>query len=515
MEQNINKTKRTEPRETRNERIMKQVKTTIAIAALVAGVGTSALAQVKQDIITFNLTGQSQTNVSQTTGFASGDWVQVDPVSGNYGGPKYYKTFTGKVTQKTILQDIGYVLHSNAGYYSSKANLVLVQGELSGFFDVSPDLAASQADLTTRGTQANALSGSFITADADVNTSIANSGDSTFVTLANGRHFALNPDAADATTSPNSIPGAGVVSAGSAYDSYPVGHMQPWGQIYVQDPAGSGTVADPVCDNVTYFFALSVQECYDCFYMNSFVSDATFKTVKGQSGGPLCCTAPSAWQGAGKDSYYLTLSFDNTINNPFLYKDDPSYVGVPGIIPGANGKGVPGDALVPDAIAYSSTIAARIAKNLPYEARFTLNGIMTYTWKLGYINKSDALPDFLGTGTYTCNGYGFIGLFCTLLNGSATFSERAVTTACCTDDAGNGWTSRWYGPGAEYVGNDSNLGWDTVYNVDIAAGTGRYYTPANVATSLTYHENFDKSYPWGETFNSGWPTPAVVVPPSE
>jgi len=522
---------------------MKKMKTSVAIAvALATGVGTSAFAQLtKQDIITVNLTATSQESVSQTTGINAGDWFQVDPVSHLYGGPKYYKTSVPvKITQKSILQYIAYVQHGNAYFFTSKANLVLVQGELSGFFNITPDLAGSVADITTfpfgKTNTVPGLSGTFSTSDgpafdADANTQIANSSDSTFLTLANGRHFLLNPDADDSAAAQNPVPATDV----TAFN--PVGHMQPWGQIYVQDPGQPGYSVDaPYCENVTYFFALSVAECYDCFYMNSFISQATFKTVLNATAGPPCCNAGSTVQGTGKDSYYLSLSFDNTQNNPYLYPNtaaDPnanateatsSYVGVAGITYNPATKiGIPGDAIAPDAIKYQSPIESGISKDLPFEARFTLNGILTYTWKLAYINKptattGDVSPDFLGTATYAASGYGFIGLFCTLLSGSATFTESAVKVACCngTENDAGAWFGSWYGVGAEYVTtNNGTTGYDTAY--DVGLGSNPELTPFNTSVSLTYHYNFDFVYPSGAasgaTFPSGWPNPSVVIAP--
>ena len=83
-------------------------------------------------------------------------------------------------------------------------------------------------------------------------------GQGSFPALANGRHFDVNPD--DTT---------------DLFTAWPVGHHQPWGQIFVQDTGKSPMV----CDNVTFLFAITVQECYDCFYLNSFISDATFKSL--------------------------------------------------------------------------------------------------------------------------------------------------------------------------------------------------------------------------------------------
>lgn len=302
--------------------------------------------------------------------------------------------------------------------------------------------------------------------------------------------------------------------------------MQPWGQIYVKDPGASGfSASSPLCENVTYFFALSVEECYDCFYMNSFISDAKFTTQKNPGAGPICCNAGSALFGSGKDRYYLTLSFDNTENNPYLYHNSQCYVGVDGIN-AANVSGLLGDGIVPDLIGYNSAIATAVAQDVPFEARFTLNGILTYTWNLKKLFTSDVAPDFIGTGSYAANGYGFIALYCGLLTGTANFAEKAVTTACCTGadtkwldnkPSATGWEGNpngpdgWYGVGAEWILlNNVN---DTAYNQFQAGNGGIYSTPINVGASLTYHENFDLVYPGRIDETSGWPSPGVVIAP--
>ena len=111
-------------------------KTLITAAALAACVGTHLLAQTqmaKQDTITFALTGQYQNSVSTSTTPNAGAWGPL---------PGYYKTASSKVATANIIQAIAIVLHGNAGFYSSKAQLVLVQGELSGFFNITDELAA-------------------------------------------------------------------------------------------------------------------------------------------------------------------------------------------------------------------------------------------------------------------------------------------------------------------------------------------------------------------------------------
>jgi len=453
------------------------MKTTLAIAiALATGVGTSVYAQnVKCDTITVSLNGQEQNDVSDSASV-------ID--SGTFSaGPMYYKTGKTKLTDKDIIKYIAFTSHANANYYGAKSSLVLAQGELSGFFNITPDLASSEADRDMDGT--------FSSADNDSNTTLANSTDSTFVELDNGRHMLVNP----VDTS-----------------EYPIGHMQPWGQIYVQWINTSGTLE---CENVTYFFAISVQECYDCFYMNSFVSDATFRSVTTTSGGPPCCGSLSTLEGTGKDSYYMTLSFDDTDNNPYLERDSSCYVGTDYAYFGH--LDIPGDGVFPDTIPFSDNIRSHLFTDQPYVARFTLNGILTYSWSLKFINASDLSPDFIGTGSYAANGYGFIGLFCNLLTGTATFTEKSVKSSLCCDGTDNefgAWLGWWYGVGAEYSDLDDSI--DTVYiqgNDGSHSPVEPYPTPLNVSTSLSYHENFDATYPYnaGDFAPSAWPTPAIAV----
>jgi hypothetical protein len=250
--------------------------------------------------------------------------------------------------------------------------------------------------------------------------------------------------------------------------------MQPWGQIYVKDPGHKSSSGDPLCENVTFFFYLYVQECYDCFYLNSFISDANFTTKEGSQSGPPCCTSPNFLLGKGVDKYYLSLSFDNTINNsylnPAMYTNYNSgsynyyyyeYVGFTGVQPSA---GI-ADGTTPDLLSYSDPIRSRLGLPSPYETRFTLNGIVTYSWDLKMLNSSDVAADFVGTAQYAANGYGFIGLVCSLITGTATFTEKVVKDVGCCDDVywwdnqenygsnngqGNYYTlwSGWYGPGA-------------------------------------------------------------------
>jgi hypothetical protein len=362
----------------------------------------------------------------------------------------------------------------NPNYYSSKASLVLVQGELSGFFSIDEDLAS--ADLSYPEHNVDGILDGYFETWAGDDTSISAAED-VFVVLATGRHF--DPD-------PN---------------GNPPGHLQPWGQFFVKDPGNvyvsDTTLDNPVCDNVTFFFNLTVQECYDCYYLSSFISDSSFAFKEGNGNGNPCCTTPGNLTGHGVDKYYLTMSFDNTVNNHYLNDgdygicddynwfytgwegwsaDDAYYTNIQ--------YGVTPDGLTPDSITpYIDPILSAVGKAYPYEMRFTLNGIMTYSWTLTAVNKGDAYLDFVGTGSYAANGYGFIALDCSLLTGTVTFSEKVVKDTGCCDDLP--WWDDWYGPGNRY-----------------SYGNGYYddESPLNPYTGLTWH-NMEDKFIWS------WPKP--------
>ena len=170
---------------------MKMRKKLITALVLGACVGTQVFADtlVKQDTITFSLTGVKQSSVSTSSSVANaGNWSS---------GPMYYKTAAVKMTDKDIIKDIASVLYQNPNHYSAKAKLVLVQGELSGFFNITPDLGLSWPDSDTLGAPLDNVDPWFNdmggTDDPDVNTTLANSTDSTTFQLANGRHWDVNP----------------------------------------------------------------------------------------------------------------------------------------------------------------------------------------------------------------------------------------------------------------------------------------------------------------------------------
>ena len=127
--------------------------------------------------------------------------------------------------------------------------------------------------------------------------------------------------------------------------------------------------------------------------------------------------------------------------------------------------------------------------------RFTLNGIVSYNWSLQLINASDAAPDFVGTASYSASGFGYIGLICQLLTGSASFAERIVKTATCCEPASQPWYDSWYGIGAYSDPSNPDVSADTPYlNAFFDYEEYPQATPLNVPASLTYHANFDESY---------------------
>ena len=489
---------------------MKKMKTTIATAvALAACASTQLFAQnVKECTMTFALTIMQQKSVSTSP---------TIPNSGNFSqGPAYYTTQSYKFTEQNLLKAIAYVQHrGNQTFYTSQAKLVLSQSEQGGFWNIDDALAQSYEDFNQYfagwSAPSNMLTGSFnldgtdstyytglpsiifpsgyVLGDVDTfldnnpTTTIA-SGTDTYARLDTGRHFLPVP--------------YGYATTGE----YPVGHMQPWGQIFVKDTGRKDPSGNILCENVTYFFYLEVQECYDCFYLSSFISDAKFSYKNGTQSGPPCCTTPEFLTGKGTDKYYLSLSFDNTINNSYLNPalatnlDESGitnvgyyyeYVGVPGLRPSV---GV-ADGTTPDLLVYSDRIQSQLGHPSPYETRFTLNGIVTYNWNLLLVNPTDVAADFVGTGSYQANGYGFIGLVCSLITGSATFAERIVKDVNCCDNVAwydstigywGGHATGWYGPGSDDNDGYFNPGYDqwNLYPYYNIVG-GESYTVSNPA----------------------------------
>lgn len=459
--------------------------------ALAAGV-TSVFAQnVKEGNITFSLTAQKQVSVSETTAANAGYWV--DPVTTN--GPTHYKTGTTKFTQADIINAISAVTGTD---YGKTPKLSLVQGELSGFFTMTGDLWDTYPyAYTNDGEEYVTYTGSAYAYDGDSSTVIGEGTDSLYTILASGRHFDENP----------------------LTGQYPVGHLQPWGQIFVKYTK-SGTNA---CENVTEFFGITVQECYDCFYLNSFISDATFtfKSTPGKQNGPPCCSTPgsSALFGSGVDRYYVTLSFDDTENNPYLNPDNIYYSGLAGIVPSVSEV----DGILPDQIEYVNKIQSGIGSPSPYELRFTLDGILSYTWNLKVVDSTiDTVPDFVGNASLPVTGFGFIQLYCALLTGTVGIAETVnKASACCyEEDLANNydgfWADNWFSTG-EY--NDFNTqGIDDDYYL-YALNQNLYFqfvgytpsTPFNTGANLSYHANFNETYTPFETQNQ-YAQPGVETP---
>ena len=546
------------------------MKTTIAATvALATLAGTQLFAQnTKIDTISLTMSLQSQESVSTSASALN---------AGNFSqGPLYYKTIKSSFLTKNVLQAISYVLHAhNASFYTSQATLELVQGELGGFWNINDYVAQSYPDFVSGPDDSQALTGSFNddgsaafnpyydalqsvyfpgapygedTSDvgpydfsgptfglasipnvvddndrisiSDGAGSSSDAGGGAYTRLDTGRHFLPVPWASYDTSSDTGTP---YPTTGE----YPVGHMQPWGQVYVKDPGHKDSSGDPLCENVTFFFDFEVQECYDCFYLNSYISDATFKNIPGAQNGPPCCSSASEITGTGTDHYYLSLDFDNTVNNSYLNpaintnEDDSTYyvynyVGYTGVTTIV----APADGLTPDLLSYSDVIKSHLGSPSPYETRFSLHGLVTYTWALKLVSPSDVAEDYVGKATYAANGYGFIGLFCDLISSaSVTFTEQVVKdVGCCDDEAwfddtfngdvnsqsANGtYVTGWFGPGWDggfgYY-NPEVDGAQTYPYYNIIAGVSfdptqsfndvpdQYESPFNPAAALTRHQ---------------------------
>jgi hypothetical protein len=434
------------------------MKKTLITAVALAACATQLLAQnAKEDVISFNLTLQQQKSVSTSsskTVLNQGNWSQA---------PRYYLTMSKKLTQADVIKDIAIVLHGNPGYYSSRSQLVMVQAELSGFIVVGEDLAAATGSPQP----------SF---DTFTPTLSATSVDSISVPLATGRNYATNK--LDGRWAP--------------------GHHQPWGQIYVKDPVNAR------CENVTFFFAIKVAECYDCYYLNSFISDASFSYSGGGSAIPPCCFTAVNLNGSGTDRYYMTFSFDNTINNPYLNPltnagNAAFYVGdAGGPWPGIIGRTPnlhssfknPGildttsqDGVTPDFFQYQDPIAFQVGQIDPYALRFSFSGIVTYKWSMKFINNNDPARNFIGTASSTVAGTAYERLICGYVSGPFSISERVVkASSCCL---GLNWYDWWYGIGYDTLGNS------------VPRSTDDRFTPVNLPVDLSYHAYINTDdVPW-------------------
>jgi hypothetical protein len=158
------------------------------------------------------------------------------------------------------------------------------------------------------------------------------------------------------------------------------------------------------------------------------------------------------------------------------------YAGIVGIDPFPF-AGLFVDGLTPDGLPYNDPIASHLGTFNQYVLRFTLNGVVTYSWNLKLINPSDLVPDFIGSASYPATGYGFWGLYCSLFSGSASIAEKTLKLAnCCLDQP---WSDSWYGPGYDFIGN-----------------SGTRQTPVNILPSLSYHQYWNVGYAPGEQSGS-------------
>src|ERR1017187_4483085 len=146
---------------------MKKMKTTIAAAVAVAACASTQLfaQNIKEDVITFSLSVMQQKSVSTSPPVAN---------FGNFSsGPLYYQTQTMRMTDQNLLKAIAYVQHGGQyNFYSAQAKLVLVQGELGGFWNINDALAQSYEDFNQYlpsyvSGPTNKLTGSFNTRGTD------------------------------------------------------------------------------------------------------------------------------------------------------------------------------------------------------------------------------------------------------------------------------------------------------------------------------------------------------------
>lgn len=262
-----------------------------------------------------------------------------------------WTTKKDKITEKTIIAGIGRVLKHN---FSDKAQLILERGMLSGF---------------------------------------------------------ENPmEGAETVNYPVFMANRGVNQAEIEGQILP-GKAQPLGWIFVRDQTGGGYVFV----DVTRFFKIEVHECYDCFYLNSFITDTTLKF--GATEGPPCCSGTSGMTKAfGKDRYYMCLEFDNTTWNEDV---DGEYFPVV-TADGVELKEITAEALDPKEDGITPNMPPFLGSDDTYVLRFRVCGIMKYEWNI----KEDT---YVGTGNLPVYGYGFVKKVCSMIDGKISVSEYLTT----------------------------------------------------------------------------------------
>ena len=246
-------------------------KTLITAAALAACAGTQLFAQkmAKQDTITFALTGQYQNSVSTST----------SPERRHLGC-----SCRDTIRQPRARSRRQTLSRPSLSFCTGTQAFTVLKPSWCWCRENCPASLTSTDELAAVGDRNDTARRRRIQSDIDdlVRATLPVAPGGTVPALATGRHFLPSPTAVGAVTG-----------------EWPPGHHQPWGQIFVQDPGKAGfSASNPLCENVTFFFAITVEECYDCFYLNSFISDATFKFKSGNQSGPPCCSVPGKldWQ---------------------------------------------------------------------------------------------------------------------------------------------------------------------------------------------------------------------------
>jgi hypothetical protein len=245
----------------------------------------------------------------------------------------------------------------------------------------------------------------------------------------------------------------------------------------------------------------------------------------------------------------MTLQFDNTLNNPYLNPDGIVYPagttngtpliehadfydqvgGLNGLYPPTGTFHVVGlrereNGVDPDGLPYLDSIRNNVQSPSDhhsydiYTMRFALKGIVTYTWALKFVNKSDAFPDFVGTGSFPVTGYGYVSKVCSMFSGTVSFNEGIVAASkCCLDFpwrsvCGGAAGGYWFGIGDFDIQADLAPG-DTGYieNYYNTAVPGYHLgdaVPVNTDLDLSFHPNFDHDYePIKQALGDDYPQP--------
>jgi len=183
------------------------------------------------------------------------------------------------------------------------------------------------------------------------------------------------------------------------YDTTGEGTIVNWPKAWVYISDVNNADPDLRCVDVTPFFSIEESYCYFCWDTVDRVTDGSI-TLGTTTGGDICigATTTCGTKGSGTTRFYLSVKFNNTINNIWLSE---YYTDIPVIIP------------EPDRLNVANVLI------------FTVNGIVSYKWSYKALDSGAGVVPF-GTMTMSqAGGYGAIP-WCGHFSGSLKITEVSI-----------------------------------------------------------------------------------------